>query len=166
VKLLGVTSADRREVIARYEPALDGATNVERGRAVFQKTCINCHKVGDAGYVVGPDLASVANKSPRDLLIAMLDPSREAQPNYTNYTALLTDGRIVTGIIAAETASAVTFRRAEGKEDLVLREQIEELRSNGQSLMPVGLEKDITPEQMADVIAFIKGIAAAGAAGR
>jgi putative heme-binding domain-containing protein len=138
---------------------LDGETDAARGKAAFQKTCINCHKVGDAGHAVGPDLASVANKSPRDLLIALLDPSREAQPNYASYTAVLTDGRIVTGIIAAETASSVTFRRAEGKEDLVLREQIEELKSNGQSLMPVGLEKDVTPQEMADVIAFIKGIA-------
>jgi putative heme-binding domain-containing protein len=97
-------------------------------------------------------------KSPQDLLIALLDPGREAQPIYANYTALLVDGRIVTGLIAAETASTVTFRRAEGKEDVVLRDQIDELRSAGVSLMPVGLEKDLSPEQIADVIEFVKSI--------
>jgi putative heme-binding domain-containing protein len=124
------------------------------------KTCANCHKVGDAGHAVGPELASVANKSPRDLMIAVLDPSREAQPIYTSYTALLDDGRIVTGIIAAETASTVTFRRAEGKEDVVLRDQIDQLQSSGQSLMPVGIEKDITAEQLADVVTYIKSLSA------
>jgi putative heme-binding domain-containing protein len=158
---LGVTSADRQDVIDQYEPALEGETDAERGRTVFMKTCANCHKVGDAGYAVGPELASVANKSPRDLMMAVLDPSREAQPIYTNYTALLDDGRVVTGIIAAETASTVTFRRAEGKEDVVLRAQIDQLQSSGQSLMPVGIEKDITAEQLADVIAYIKSLQAA-----
>jgi putative heme-binding domain-containing protein len=157
---IGVTSADRQEVIDRYEPALDGETDAERGRSVFMKTCANCHKVGDAGHAVGPELASVANKSPRDLMIAVLDPSREAQPIYTSYTALLDDGRIVTGIIAAETASTVTFRRAEGKEDVVLRDQIDQLQSSGQSLMPVGIEKDITAEQLADVVTYIKSLSA------
>lgn len=159
---IGVTAADRQEVIDRYEPALDGDTDAERGRTVFMKTCANCHKVGDAGHAVGPELASVANKSPRDLMIAVLDPSREAQPIYTNYSALLDDGRIITGIIAAETASTVTFRRAEGKEDVVLRDQIDQLQSSGLSLMPIGIEKDITAEQLADVITFIKSLPAAG----
>jgi putative membrane-bound dehydrogenase-like protein len=156
--LLGMTAADRQQVIDVYEPALDGEADAERGRAVFAKSCANCHKVGDAGHAVGPELASVANKSPRDLLIAVLDPNREAQPVFTNYTALLDDGRIVTGIIAAETASTVTFRRAEAKEDVILREQIAELQSSGQSLMPVGMEKDVTAEQLADVIAYIKSL--------
>ncbi|REJ97744.1 MAG: dehydrogenase [Planctomycetota bacterium] len=154
----GVADADRAKVIADYEPALEEETNAERGVAVFKKVCANCHKVGEEGHAVGPDLASVVNKSPRDLLIAMLDPNREAQPNFTNYSVLLEDGRIVTGIIVDETADTLTLRRAEGKEDVILRNQIEELRSTGLSLMPVGLEKDITPEQMADVIAFIKSI--------
>ena len=154
----GVANADRAKIITDYEPALDEETSAERGVVVFKKVCANCHKVGETGHSVGPDLASVVNKSPRDLLIAMLDPNREAQPNYTNYNVLLDDGRIVTGIIVDETADTITLRRAEGKEDVILRNQIDELRSSGLSLMPVGLEKDITAQEMADVIAFIKSI--------
>ncbi|MBL8848153.1 MAG: c-type cytochrome [Planctomycetaceae bacterium] len=161
-KVLQAGAADRQAVIDQYTAALGNAAQAERGRAVFQKICANCHRVGNEGHAVGPELASVANKSPDDLLIALLDPGREAQPIYANYTALLTDGRVVTGLIAAETAGTITFRRAEGKEDIVLRGQIEELRSAGVSLMPVGLEKDLTPAQVADVIAFIKSIATAG----
>lgn len=159
-KVLQAGAADRQAVIDQYSAALKTDAQAERGKAVFQKICANCHKVGNEGHVVGPELASVANKSPDDLLIALLDPGREAQPIYANYAALLTDGRVVTGLIAAETASTVTFRRAEGKEDVVLRDQIEELRSAGVSLMPVGLEKDLSPQQVADVIEFIKSIPA------
>ncbi len=96
------------------------------------------------------------NKSPADLLIAILDPSREAQPNYVAYTLVTLQGTVYSGIIASESAAGVTLRRAEGKEDHVLRSQIDELTSTGKSLMPEGLEKDIPPDQMADIIAFIK----------
>jgi putative heme-binding domain-containing protein len=68
------------------------------------------------------------------------------------------EGRLLNGIIVAETATSLTLRRAEGKEDTVLRSEIDALSSTGKSLMPDGLEQDITPEQMADVLAFVKSI--------
>ncbi|MBX3437048.1 MAG: c-type cytochrome, partial [Planctomycetaceae bacterium] len=157
VRVLGQPPADdRAAVLASYEPGLEAATDVERGRAVYRKTCANCHRLGTEGHAVGPDLASVKNKSARDLLIAILDPNRERQPNYTSYTLVTTEGRVVTGIITSETADSVTLRQAEGKEETVLREDIELLRSNGISLMPAGMEKDLTLEQVADVIALIR----------
>jgi len=158
VKLLGQGTSPRREVVAKYQSALNAAGDAERGHKVFAKICFQCHRAGTEGHFVGPDLVSVQNKSPDDLLIAILDPNREAQPIFTSYTASTLQGQVYTGIIAAETAASVTLRRAEAKEDVVLREQLEELVSTGQSLMPEGLEKDLTPEQIADVVAFIKGL--------
>jgi putative heme-binding domain-containing protein len=67
-----------------------------------------------------------------------------------------TDGMTLTGIIAAETGTSITLRQQEGKEATLLRSNIEELQSNGVSLMPEGLEKNISPQDMADLIAFIK----------
>ena len=156
-RLFEAASADRIKLVAEYEPALANG-NAEHGAAVFKKTCSQCHKVGKEGYLVGPQLASVKNKSPRDLLLAVLDPNREALPQYMSYTIATEDGRIFTGILVSETDSTVTLRKAEGKEDVVPREQIEVMKSTGQSLMPVGLEKDLTPQDVADVIAWIKGI--------
>ena len=150
------TSDDREEVIARYEPALESPVDFERGRAVYKKTCANCHRLGQEGHAVGPDLVSVKNKSARDLLIAILDPNRERQPNYASYSLVTAAGRVVTGIISGETADSVTLRQAEGKEETVLREDIEVLRANGVSLMPAGMEKDLSPEQVAAVIALIR----------
>ena len=119
-------------------------------------SCASCHKLGGVGNDVGPDLASVGDKSVDGLLTAILDPNREAQPNFQTYTALTKQGTIFTGIISAETAASLTLKRAEAKEDVVLRDTLDELLSNGVSLMPEGLEKDIDPQQLADIIAALK----------
>jgi putative membrane-bound dehydrogenase-like protein len=157
-----VFAADRpgnvAAILKMYRPALERAARADRGRAIYERRCATCHRVGDFGHGVGPDLASVQNKSPVDLLVAILDPNREAQPNYISYTLVTHQGTVHTGIIAAESAAGVTLRRADAKEDRILRSEIEELASTGKSLMPEGLEKDVAPTEMADLIAFIKSL--------
>ena len=74
-------------------------------------------------------------------MLHILDPNREVQPTYVNYNVATTDGRILTGIIADESANAVTLKRAEGVTDVIPRSRIETIASTGQSLMPEGLEK-------------------------
>jgi putative membrane-bound dehydrogenase-like protein len=158
-KLFGRSSTENRaQVVADYQQALDLESDPRRGRTIFEKNCSICHRVGDAGHAVGPDLASTKNKSAADLIVAILDPSREAQSNYTAYTLLTRQGKVLNGMIAAETATSLTLLRAEGKQDLVLRANIDTMASNGKSLMPEGVEKEITPQQMADLIAFVQGI--------
>jgi putative membrane-bound dehydrogenase-like protein len=147
---------DRAKIVVSYRAALAKPGRTEPGRAIYERRCASCHRFGKTGHAVGPDLVSVQNKSPADLLVAILDPSREAQPNFIAYTVVTGQGTVYNGIVAAESAAGVTLRRAEGKEDYILRSQIEEMTSTGKSLMPEGLEKDISPDQMADLLAFIK----------
>ena len=161
--LLAAGNSNRKEVVAKYQAALQLQGDAVRGQAVYTKNCITCHRAVGLGHQVGPDLVSVQNKSHEDLLIAILDPNREAQPNFIGYTATTDDGRVFSGIISAETAASLTLRRAEAKEDVVLRETLDELISSGLSLMPEGVEKEITLEQMADLLAFLKELPAAGA---
>ncbi len=156
---------DRARVVAAHQPVLDLTGDVKRGEQVFKQKCAVCHQVGNTGHAVAPDLVSVQNKSPADLLIAILDPNREAQPNFNTYNVLTDSGRIYNGIIAAETAGSITLRRAEGKEDVILRDNIESLVSTGTSLMPEGLEKELTPRDLADVIEFVKSIKPPSAGG-
>lgn len=156
-------STNRSGVVAEYQGVLNLDADVSRGQAVFKKTCASCHRVGDIGHQVAPDLASVKNKSEADLLIAILDPNREAQPNFNVYTVVTEQGRSFNGIIASETANSVTLKRAEAKEDVILRSNIEEMISTGSSLMPEGLEKDLSAQDFADVIAFVKSIGGASA---
>jgi putative membrane-bound dehydrogenase-like protein len=157
-----VFAADRpgnvTALLEAYRPALERVSRADHGRVIYERRCATCHRVGDFGHAVGPDLVSVQNKSPADLLVAILDPNREAQPNYISYSLVTHQGTVYTGIIAAESAAGVTLRRSDAKEDRILRSEIEELASTGKSLMPEGLEKDVTPPEMADLIAFIKSL--------
>lgn len=148
--------ADRQKVLAEYQAALALSADPVRGREVFRKTCITCHRIGDLGVNVAPDIADSRTKQPAQLLTAILDPNRAVDNNYFGYTVLLVSGRSETGIITAETASSITLKQPENKTITILRRDIEELRASGLSLMPVGLEKNISVQQMADLISFIK----------
>ncbi|SIN81117.1 putative membrane-bound dehydrogenase domain-containing protein [Singulisphaera sp. GP187] len=148
-------TSTRQEVIAAYQTATTLPGNVASGAALFKKVCVTCHRLGQEGAEVGPDLAALTDKSPGALLVAILDPNRALEAKYANFTVQTTDGRVLTGLIASETATAVTLRRQEGKEDILLRAEIEEIAASGQSLMPEGLEKDLKPQDVADLLAFL-----------
>ncbi|MCA9134079.1 MAG: HEAT repeat domain-containing protein, partial [Planctomycetales bacterium] len=145
----------RKDVLDEYQPALTLTGDSARGEQVFQKNCANCHRFGNQGIDVGPSLATVQNRSASQLLVNILDPSSEVSPDFLEYIVLSLDGQIATGVIVAENASSITLRQAEAKELTILREDIEEMRSSGKSLMPEGLEKVISPQQMADLLAYL-----------
>ena len=149
-------SADRRAVIARYAPALRGESDPARGPELFAKHCQACHARSGQGAKVGPDLISVVGRPADDLLVAILDPSREAAPDGVAVVVLTNDGRTLTGLLAEETPAAIRLRRAEGLEDVIPRNAIEAIRPTGRSLMPDGLEQVLTPRDVADLIAFLR----------
>ncbi len=160
-KLLGADAPrERSAVLAAFQPALEGQGDREKGKAVYKKACATCHKAEGEGVEVGPDLATVASRSPEDLLTHVLDPNREIAANYLNYNVETADGRVVSGIIASESAAALVLKRAEGVTEVVPRDQIERIASTGISLMPEGLEKDLAPDDFRDLIAFIRSIQA------
>jgi putative membrane-bound dehydrogenase-like protein len=145
----------RQEVLARFAPSRTLPGDPERGKTVFAKVCASCHKLGGQGHEVGPDLAALTDTSPDALLTAILDPNRDVDARYANYNAALKDGRVLTGLVASETASAITLKRQEGQSDIVLRADLEELSASGKSLMPEGLENDLKPADLADLMAYI-----------
>ncbi len=145
----------RRAVVETYRSALKTRGNPAAGAALFKKLCISCHRMGKEGVEVGPDLATLNDKSPESLLVAILDPNRALESKYASYSVATVDGRVLNGIIASESATSVTLRRQEGKDDVLLRSEIEEMTASGQSLMPEGLEKDLTPRDLADLIAYV-----------
>ena len=104
---------------------------------------------------MGPNLATVQNRTPDGLLTQILDPNREVSPNYLQYVVALDDGRVVTGAIASESPTSITLKRAENVQETILRQNIEEISSTGKSLMPEGLEEKINPQEMADLLAFL-----------
>ncbi len=155
--LLEVDAAeDRQKVLADYQPALTLRSDHRRGREVFVKNCVQCHRIADVGVNVAPDISDSRVKKPEQLLADILDPNRAIDNNYFSYSVVDTDGGVHTGVIAAETATSITLRQPEGKEVTLLRRNIAELKSSGVSLMPAGLEQKITVQEMADLISFIK----------
>lgn len=154
--LTGQVAPERKKVIESYESALDLKADVGRGKAAFKKACATCHKLEDVGVQVGADLlAALRNKTREQLLIDVLDPSREVDSRFLSYEVTTTRGRVYSGIIAAETASSVTLKRGEGAEDVILRNQIDKIVSTGKSLMPEGLEMQLSKQELADLIAYL-----------
>lgn len=155
-KLLASLQLGRRqEVVEQYRDVLAMRGDADRGQAAFKKICAACHRVGELGHEIGPNLAAVKNRGAEAILVNVLDPNREVNPQFVNYVLITDDGRTLTGMIAAETATSVTLRRAEGSSDTVLRVNIDELQSTGMSLMPEGVEKDLGKQDLADLLEFL-----------
>ena len=153
--LFADTTGGRREVVERYRRALKLTGDPAAGAAVFKRACASCHRLRGVGTEVGADLASLTDKSPEALLVAILDPNRAFEARFTEYAVETTDGRVLTGLIAAETGNSVTLRRQEGREDVLLRSEIAAMAGSGRSLMPEGLEKDLSEKDLADLIAYL-----------
>ncbi len=157
-KLFGQQSqTPRSEVVAAYKPALSLAGDAARGQIVYQKNCMACHRLRNQGFEVGPNLGTISNRTPDELLTQILDPNRDVLASYTQYSILTDDDRVVTGLIASESPNSITLRRAEGIDETILRQNIEEISGSGRSIMPEGLEDSIDQQQMSDLIAFLLG---------
>ncbi|MCA9191578.1 MAG: c-type cytochrome [Planctomycetales bacterium] len=158
-ELLSAVSSNRRQVIDNYLPIVEGpltATARDEGQKTFTATCAQCHRLSEQGNDVGPPLKQLSSKSIAQLLEAILAPNAEVDPKYLNYTMLLEDERVLAGIVRDESESQLTIVEAGGKAYTVPRREIVRMRNLGLSLMPEGLEAQITPEQMRDLIAFLR----------
>ncbi|MGN6544064.1 MAG: PVC-type heme-binding CxxCH protein [Aureliella sp.] len=160
-KLLTTASADRAQVIERYRPALADVAQlspeqIAAGRMTFRRVCAQCHRLEDMGNDVGPPLKQLGDKSPEQLLDIVLDPNREVDPKFLGYSVLLGDGRVLAGIIREESAGQIVLAEAGGKQHTIARSDIEQIKTTGLSLMPVGLEEQISPEQMKELIGYLK----------
>jgi putative membrane-bound dehydrogenase-like protein len=151
---------DRQKVLDAYQPVLTLNGDAKLGAPLFAKHCAACHQLGGVGNAVGPDLASLGDKSPQALLIAILDPNRVVETRYVGYTATTKGGRVLTGVLADETGNSITLVGPDGKKEMILRSDLEELTSTGKSAMPEGLEKEIRPQDMANLIAHVRSVGA------
>ena len=104
------------------------------------------------------DMYRLSHRSVEDLLTHILDPNMSINPNYVACVVETVDGRIVNGLLQAETADSITIMQAEAKTFTIERDEIEQFRTLRTSLMPEGLEKELNREDLADVMAFVKSI--------
>lgn len=149
----------RQDVVKQYATVTTLHGDRNQGREVFAKRCAGCHRLDGMGHNVGPDLAPFAQKPPQALLLAILDPNQAVDPRFVSYSARTQDGQALSGMLTSESAASITLAGQDGKQQVLLRADIDELKSTGKSLMPEGLERDIEPEQMADLLAFLASAA-------
>ena len=139
------------------------AGDAARGRSIFTANtaaqCKTCHKVGDLGENVGPDLTKVGAKyNKASLLEQILDPSKTIDPAFTTYLLETKDGRVVSGLAVEKTASGVVLKDAQGKSVRFTTGEIERLVPQSRSLMPELLLRDLTAQQVADLLEFLAGL--------
>lgn len=129
--------------------------NVDNGWIVYQRVCGQCHVLHDRGYEVGPALTTNGRGSFSQLLSNVLDPSLVIGNAYQAYTVLTTDGRVITGLLAEDSPDKLVLKIQGGKLESIPRDEIEEAKLSAKSLMPEGLETQMTAQEIADLFALL-----------
>jgi putative heme-binding domain-containing protein len=137
--------------------------NPDNGRTVFFKTagvqCAVCHKIGDTGGNVGPDLSQIGKKYDRaKLLESIVDPSKDIEPAYQSHAVQMKDGRVIIGVIASRNDKEIVVRDAQAKEHHLIAGDVENVTAQRQSLMPEQLLRDLSAQQAADLIDYLAGL--------
>lgn len=141
---------------ARFQPALKRGGDAERGRPLFVKHCQACHRVGDDGFAVGPDLATTRTRPDETILADILQPSSKITSGYQSYVIETSDGDNLAGALASESATSVTLKAAKGETHTVLRSRIESMRQSSLSMMPSNMGELLSPRDAADIIAYLR----------
>ena len=126
------------------------------GKKVYEERCISCHRLGGEGYALGPDLVTVKNTGKEKIMVNILDPNREVRPDYVSFLVETKDDESQIGLIVNETASTVTLRQPYAKETVISRSDIKKMQSQGQSMMPEGIEAGMLQQDLADLIEYIE----------
>ena len=151
----GLPNLDRQKVLDQFLPLTKEKGDAAAGKVVFMKHCAKCHTHAGEGTKIGPDLTGMAVHPKAELLVQLLDPSRNVEGNYRIYTALTSDGLVINGLLASETKTSIELIDSEAKRHVVLREDIENLRGSAKSLMPEGFEKQVTSDEIANLLEFL-----------
>ncbi|MFO1009761.1 MAG: PVC-type heme-binding CxxCH protein [Planctomycetota bacterium] len=148
-------SAKVSELVARFLPIASQPGDAAAGKLIFEKNCIQCHRVDGKGAEIGPDLTGMGTHGAADLLPVILDPNRTVEAGYSEWQLETKDGKLVTGTMAREDARAVVLRSTNGDAE-VPRDDIEWIKNTGRSPMPEGLES-IGAEGFRDLFAYLSG---------
>jgi putative heme-binding domain-containing protein len=146
----------REAVIAELRPLLRKRSgNPHAGQEVFKRVCGQCHKMYGEGQDVGPDITRNGRASFEQLLSNVFDPSLVIGAAYQASTVVTTEGRVLTGLVAENSPSRVVLKVQGGKQETIPRAEVEEMKTSALSLMPEDLEKQLKPEELVDLFAYI-----------
>jgi putative heme-binding domain-containing protein len=130
-----------------------------RGEKLFWSTALNCgscHKIGNQGLALGPDLSTIGKLRTReDLLESILEPSRRIEPKYAAYVVQTVDGRSMTGLLIKRDEKEVVLRDGQNKEITLAAREVEVLQPSRVSLMPDGQMAGLTAQEAADLLEYL-----------
>jgi putative membrane-bound dehydrogenase-like protein len=159
VAILNAAAAEQAAFLQQVLTELP-AGDVRRGHEVFvgkKAACIACHAVGYLGGRLGPDLTNISKvRTDRDLVESIVFPSASFVRSYEPVIAELEDGRLVTGIITKETAEEVVISTGPQQSQPIARRDIAELHPSKVSLMPQGFATQLSRQDLADLLAYLK----------
>jgi putative heme-binding domain-containing protein len=151
------TKAEHESLV---QAALSRPGNAERGRKIFLDTkrsqCLSCHRLGNDGERIGPELTGVGSRFARVYLIeSILEPSRAIAPSYQTLVVSLKNGRSLQGVKIEENEKTVTLADQKGEKHALVRADIDETHPSPLSTMPEGLERQLSADEFVDLIAFL-----------
>jgi putative membrane-bound dehydrogenase-like protein len=156
-KLFTKSAEQAKSINKEYQAALELKGDALKGKQVYQQNCAICHQVrGEGGVSFGPDLGTIHNWKKEDIMANILDPSLSILAGYELWQIELNSGEALQGIISTETATAITLKNNGKLDRTINRQDIKSLKSLPISAMPTGLEKNITKEEMANLLAFLR----------
>ncbi|RMG40211.1 MAG: glycosyl hydrolase [Planctomycetota bacterium] len=151
----GLPNPDRQRVIKQFLPITRQHGDPRRGKQTFLKVCAKCHTHSGEGTRIGPDLTGMAVHPKVELLTQILDPSRSVEGNYRAYSVVTEDGRVLTGLLASETRTTIELIDTEAKRHVIERDRIELLKVSDKSIMPEGFEKQLSADELRDLLEFL-----------
>ncbi len=128
------------------------------GKKLFTALCATCHQLFGEGSTLGPELTGADRKNVDWLLSQVVDPSAFIRPEYVNHNVEMKDGRSLTGLIAEQSASALTLLDAQNQRTILNRAEVKEINASAISLMPEGLVESLTPQQVRDLFAYLQSV--------
>jgi putative heme-binding domain-containing protein len=147
---------DREQLVRRMRLLLAATPgDPRRGIAVYNKLCGQCHKIHGQGQEVGPDITANGRASYEQLLSNVFDPSLVIGASYQARTVRTLDGLVVTGLVVEDNEQRVVLKVQGGKLETIAKGDIEAMKQSELSLMPEGIEKQLSPQEIADLFAFI-----------
>jgi putative heme-binding domain-containing protein len=146
-----------QQLIARLQPIVRaGSASPYEGKKLFTASCGKCHKLFDQGGQIGPDLTAYKRDDIGNMLANIVNPSAEIRENFGTYLVVTDDGRALTGFLVDKDNQVLVLRNAEGQTVTIEQTSIEEMLPQKKSLMPEGLLKDFSEQQVRDLFAYLR----------
>lgn len=126
-----------------------------RGIEVYNKLCGQCHKLHGKGQEVGPEITVNGRGNLEQLLSNVFDPSLVIGKDYQAVTVLTVEGRVLSGLLVEDSPARVVLKMQGGKLETIARDDVDAMKTSDTSLMPEGIEKQLSPEEILDLFAYL-----------